>query len=101
MYVIRLTLLAKPGSGGALIEKLRAAAPHFASAGMGNPRILTDVVGTTWTILMEFEVESLNTYFEMSDARESQPGLAAAMQGYADLVVSGKREIFKVVSLEG
>ncbi len=97
MYIIRNTMYAKPGSGGALIEKLRAAIPHFEELGMGNPRILSDAVTTTWTISMEFEVESVSTYFDMLEGRSKSEGLGQAMKGYTDLVTGGKREILKVV----
>ncbi len=47
MYVIRNTMYAKPGQGAQLIEKLKAAIPHFEAMGPKNLRVLTDAVATT------------------------------------------------------
>ena len=50
MYVIRNTMYAKPGKGGELIQKLKAAVPHFQAMGPTNVHVLTDAVATTWTM---------------------------------------------------
>ncbi len=96
MYVIRNTMYAKPGHGKDLVEKLKAAIPHFEAMGPKNLRVLTDAVATTWTIAMEMEVESVGTYFDILEGRSKSPGLGEAMKGYAELVTGGKREIFKI-----
>lgn len=97
MYVIRNTMYAKPGCGGALIEKLKAAIPHFEAMGPRNPRVLSDAVATTWTIAVEMEVDSVSTYFDVLEGRTKSPGLGEAMSGCTELVTGGKREIFKIV----
>jgi len=96
MYVIRNTMYAKPGCGGALIEKLKAAVPHFEALGPTNVRVLTDAVATTWTIAVEMEVDSVTTYFDMLEGRAKSERLAEAMSGYTELVQGGKREIFRI-----
>lgn len=96
MYVIRNTMYAKPGCGGALIEKLKAAVPHFEALGPTNVRVLTDAVATTWTIAVEMEVDSVTTYFDMLEGRAKSEGLAEAMSGYTELVRGGRREIFRI-----
>ena len=96
MYVIRNTMYAKPGRGKELVEKLKAAIPHFEAMGPTNLRVLTDAVATTWTIAMEMEVESVSTYFDILEGRSKSPGLGEAMKGYTDLVNGGQREIFKI-----
>lgn len=97
MYVVRNTMYAKPGQGAALIEKFKAAAPHMEEMGPVQVRVLTDTVGEMWTVEIEMEVESLDTYFAIVDGRTSNPAMGEAMAGYAELVTRGKREILKVV----
>ncbi|TFG50681.1 MAG: hypothetical protein E4H37_08935 [Gemmatimonadales bacterium] len=97
MYVIRNTMYAKPGRGKELIEKLKAAIPHFEAMGPTNLRVLSDAVATTWTIAVELEVDSVSTYFDILEGRSKSPGLGEAMSGYTELVTGGKREIWKVV----
>jgi hypothetical protein len=96
MYVIRTTLYAKPGKGNELIEKLKAAIPHFEAMGPKNLRVLSDAVATTWTIAVEMEVDSVSTYFDVLEGRTKSSGLGEAMSGYTELVTGGKREIFKI-----
>jgi hypothetical protein len=96
MYVIRNTMYARPGHGKELIEKLKAAIPHFEAMGPKNLRVLADVVATTWTVAMEMEVDSVSTYFDILEGRAKNPSLAEAMSGYTELVTGGKREIFRV-----
>ncbi len=97
MYVIRNTMYAKPGRGKDLIEKLKAAVPHFQAMGASSARVLSDAVATTWTIAVEMEVEQVSTYFDILEGRSKNPGLGEAMSGYTELVTGGKREIWQVV----
>ena len=96
MYVIRNTMYARPGQGQQLIEKLKAAIPHFEAMGPKNLRVLADAVATTWTIAMEMEVDSVSTYFDILEGRTKNDGLGKAMSGYTEHVTGGKREIFRV-----
>ncbi len=96
MYVIRNTMYAKPGCGKDLVERLKAAIPHFEAMGVQDLRVLTDAVATTWTIAMEMEVESVSTYFDILEGRSKSSGLGEAMKGYTELVTGGKREIFRI-----
>jgi hypothetical protein len=96
MYVIRNTMYAKPGQGKALIEKLKAAIPHFEAMGPKNLRVLADAVATTWTVAMEMEVDSASTYVDILEGRTKSPALGEAMSGYTELVTGGKREIFRI-----
>ncbi len=94
MYVIRNTMYAKPDCGRELVEKLKAAIPHFEAMGPRNLRLLTDAVATTWTLAVEMEVDSVGTYFDILEGHSKSPGLGEAMQGYTELVTGGRREIF-------
>ncbi len=96
MYVIRDVFQAKPGKAKELAAKFKAAAPHLEQMGLGNVRILTDVAVNYWTVVAEGEVESLDLYFDIARRERDHPEIAAAMQGYMELVRGGHREIFRV-----
>jgi hypothetical protein len=64
--------------------------------GMKNMRVMTDTVANYWTVVAESDVESLDHYFEMARSERDHPEIAAAMQGYMDLVKGGRREIFRI-----
>jgi hypothetical protein len=58
---------------------------------------MTDVSGPRfWTLVAEFEVESLAAFFEMDDKAFADAGAGEIMAGYHDLVDLGRREIYKL-----
>lgn len=96
MFVIRDVFRAKAGKGRELTSKFKSASALMPNDGVHGRRILTDTVANYWTIVMETEVEKLDTYFELLNTRPSNPKAEEAMKGYADIVESGYREIFRV-----
>ncbi len=96
MFVIRDVFKAKAGKGKELVSKFKGAAEFMPNEGVHARRILTDTVANYWTIVMETEVEKLDTYFSMLDTRPSNPKAEEAMKGYADIVEGGYREILHV-----
>jgi hypothetical protein len=96
MFVIRDVFRAKAGKGRELIQKFKAAAEHMPKEGVHGRRILTDVVADYWTIVMETEVEDLDTFFRMLNTRPSNPRAEQEMKGYTDLVEGGYREILRI-----
>jgi len=96
MFVIRDVFRAKAGKGKELATKFKKAAALMPNEGISSRRILTDTVAAYWTIVMETEVEKLDTYFNMLNTRPSNPKAEEAMKGYADLVEGGYREILHV-----
>lgn len=93
MFVIRDVFRAKAGKGKELVSKFKNAAALMPKEGVNTRRILTDTVAKYWTIVMETEVEKLDTYFEMLGTRPSNPKAEEAMKGYTDMVEGGYREI--------
>jgi hypothetical protein len=95
--MIRSVLYCHPGKVGKLVEKFRAINAVMEEMGLGAFRMYTDVSGERfWTLVLQSEHESLDVYesFQakvMADARAQ-----AAMAGYHDLVVEGRREMYKV-----
>ncbi len=96
MYVIRETMTCRPGKVKPLVEKFRRMADLSEKLGYARPRILTDVAGGPyWTVQMEIQVEKVEDFFaSMNDPKWQEAG--PIMEGYHDLVDSGRREIFKI-----
>jgi hypothetical protein len=96
MFVIRDVFRAKAGKGRELVNKFKAAEQFMPKEGVRGRRMLTDVVTDYWTIIMETEVENLDSYFQMLGTRPSNPRAEQEMKGYTDLVEGGRREILRV-----
>ncbi len=101
MLVVREVMYCKPGKVRPLVEKFLAMNKLMAKSGMGAMRVLTDVsTDRYWTLVAEMEVENLAAFEKMM----SGSGMSEAdgkefekiMQGYHDLVESGRREIYKL-----
>jgi hypothetical protein len=96
MFVIRDVFRAKAGKGKELVAKFKKASELMPTEGVSGRRILSDTVAGYWTIVMETEVEKLDTYFQMLNTRPSNPRAEEAMKGYTDLVEGGYREILRI-----
>lgn len=97
MLLIREIMYCKPGKVRPMVEKFKAMAGVMEKLGMSRPRIMTDLTGVPyWTVITEFEVESLEAFFNMDDKAFADAGAAEIMAGYHDLVDHGRREIYKV-----
>jgi hypothetical protein len=99
MYVIRETMHCKPGRVRPMVERFKAMGSALEKVGLERPRLLTDLSGAQyWTVVAEFEVDDLATFFEMDDKAMAEAGAAEIMAGYHDDVDHGGREIYKVES---
>jgi hypothetical protein len=98
MYVIREIMHCKPGKAGEMVKRFKQMEPLMKEVGMTEPqRIMTDMSGECfWTVVAEQTVPNLEQYLEMSRTTMTDPRVQKIMQGYHDLVESGRREIFKV-----
>jgi hypothetical protein len=101
--LVREIMYCKPGKVRPMVEKFVAMSALMEKAGQGKMRVLTDFVAERyWTIVSEFEVESLDAFEKMMAGQgtpmdaESQKQMDDLMKGYHELVESGRREIFKV-----
>jgi hypothetical protein len=63
----------------------------------GRPRILTDLTGQYYTLVLESTYKNLAEYEEMAQKEMSAPGMGALYQKFVPLVDSGRREIFTIV----
>jgi hypothetical protein len=97
MYVIREIMYCKPGKVGEMIKRFKAMEPLMKEAGQSAPKVMTDVTGEQfWTLVWEQETPSVDEYMKGMQQAGSDQRMQQIMQGYHDLVMSGKREIYKV-----
>ena len=97
MYLIRETFQAKPGKAKDLVKMFKLAAPHFAKEQkMQNMKVLTDIVGNYWTVVVETEVEELGIFFKELRTATMSDEVKEIMKGYMDCVEGGRREIFMI-----
>ncbi|HEX6643734.1 MAG TPA: hypothetical protein VF037_03600 [Gemmatimonadales bacterium] len=101
MLVIREIFHCKPGKVRPMVEKFLAMARLSEKTGQGAMRIMTDFCAERyWTVVSEYEVPSMQAFEEMmagkgmteEDAREYE----RIMEGYHDLMVGGRREIYRI-----
>ena len=87
----------KPGKVKDLVVKFKKMSEAMKKMGYGPLRIYTDVSGENyWTVVIEQDVERIDDMAEMARTTMSNTELAAAMEGYHDLVQNGRRELYKV-----
>ena len=97
MIVIRETFRDRAGMASRLAQLL-------SDALLGSPdrtRILTDVVGPFNTVVIETEVDSLDTFEKRMEQYSRDAEIRTKMAGYTDLYIEGRREIYRVVGSTG
>ena len=99
MYVIREVLNCKPGKVRQMVEKFRSISTVLKEMGQEPMRLLTDVTGEPyWTIIAEAKVEKIDDFFAIEQTLMSNATLQKVMADYHDLIVSGRREIYRLES---
>jgi len=98
MYLVREIMHCKPGKAGEMVKRFKTMEPMMREVGMkGAQRVMTDMSGERfWTVIAEQEVETLEQCLDLSRRTMTDPRVQKIMQGYHDLVESGKREIYKI-----
>jgi quinol monooxygenase YgiN len=97
MIVIRNTFHCKPGKAKELVTKLKASGKAMKSAKLiAGFRVMTDTAATFWTVVLETEHASLEAWESAFPQYGSHAKIQAAMEGYMELVESGRREIWKL-----
>ena len=98
MYVVRDIFHCKPGKARELAEKFKTT---FASMEehdrFTNCRVMVDAVADYWTVVLESDVESLADFEQHSREFGTRPEVRAALEGYMELVIKGRREIFRLL----
>jgi|SRR6185503_13326478 len=97
MYVIREVLHCKPGKVRPMADKFRAISNALKEMGEEPMRVLTDVTGEPfWTIVAEARVDRIEDFFTFEQKLMANPAVRTAMADYHDLVVEGRREIYRI-----
>jgi hypothetical protein len=93
MYIIRDIFQTKPGKAKNLVAMFKKSMALMEKEGV-KTRVMTDTVAGYWTVVCESEVSELEKYFRMGQQRN--PEMEKAMEGYMDLLIGGRREIFRI-----
>ena len=101
MLLVREIMHCKPGKVRPMIEKFIAMDKLGRKAGMPKMRVMTDFCGERyWTIVAAMEVASVEEFEKMMQGTGQSPEdlkeMERLMEGYHDLVESGRREIYKI-----
>jgi predicted translin family RNA/ssDNA-binding protein len=96
MIIVHEIFVCKPGNASklaTLFKEVMADSPEFVN-------ILTDMTGEFNRVIMQSKYENLTAYEErfknyIEDSEEVKK-MKEKMQGYHDMYLTGKREIFKV-----
>jgi hypothetical protein len=97
MYMSREVMHCKPGKAKDLVAKFKKMGDAMKTRGFPTVRIYTDVSGENyWTVVMEQEVEKIDDLAELSRKMSEDKELMKLMDGYHDLVINGRRELYKL-----
>jgi hypothetical protein len=97
MFIIREVLHCKPGKVRQMVEKFRAISSALEALGQGPLRLMTDVSGEPfWTIVAEAEVERVDDFFTLEQKLKASDTLRTTMADFHDVIVSGRREIYRI-----
>jgi hypothetical protein len=96
MFVMREVLVCKPGKVGELKKKFKALNAIVTKKDFPPFAIMTDVAGENfWTLVLEMESDSVAAFFTMEEQVMADKEAQQVMAGYHDLVVGGRREVFR------
>lgn len=99
MFVIREILRCKPGQVRPMVEKFRTISAALQDLGHPPLRLLTDVTGEPfWTLVAEAQVPAVDDFFAAERQLMANEKVRAVMNGYHDLLESGRREIYRIES---
>ena len=99
MFVMREVLQCQPGQVGELKKRFLALNAIVKQKGFEPFTLMTDVAGEHfWTLVVETQADSVDRLFTMEDQVMADKDAQQAMAGYHDLVVHGRREVFRKVS---
>ena len=97
MIVIRNVFRIRAGSMKQAVAQIQVGRPLLAKFGLKNPRALTDVTGTFYTIVLESECENLAEFEKQLATSFGSAEWQAWYKEFTPLIESGFREIFQVV----
>jgi hypothetical protein len=97
MFLVRDIMFCKPGQARPMVEKFRKLSKVMQQMGIGPMRVMTDFTAERfWTVIAETEVSDLAEYTKQSRQASDSKETREIMQGYHDIVESGRREIYVI-----
>jgi len=97
MFLVRDIMFCKPGKARPMVEKFKALSKLMGGMGFGTMRVMTDMSSERyWMVVAEVEVSSLEQFAETAKKSMQMKEFQDTMQGYHDLVESGRREIYTI-----
>ncbi len=97
MYMSREVMHCKPGKAKDLVAKFKKMDDAMRSKGFPAMRIYTDISAEHyWTVVMEQELEKIDDFAEMTRKMSEDKDLMKIIDGYHELVVDGRRELYKL-----
>jgi hypothetical protein len=98
MIVIRNTFRVKFGQAKPAVAALKQMREMLPRLGLKSPsRILTDLTGPSYTLVLEVQYDSLATFEQEAKTVFSNPEWRGTYEKFAAYVESGGREIYNVV----
>lgn len=99
MYMVREVLSCNPGKVNALVQKFKALNEVMEAMELAPFRMYTDFAAERfWTLILEHDYGSLDEIAELEANVMADERAQSAMAGYHELVASGRRELYNVVS---
>jgi hypothetical protein len=97
MIMVREVLNCRPGRVRDLVEKFKALGDVMREMGEEPFRIYTDVAGEPfWTVVLERDYASVEESLALEERVMKEEAAQAAMEGYHELLRSGRRELYRV-----
>lgn len=97
MILIREVMHCRPGKVREMVDKFKGLSAAAQQMGFPPFRIYTDVSAEQfWTVVLQGEAENVGAFLDMERTVMANAQAQKAMEGYHDLVVSGRREIYQV-----
>jgi hypothetical protein len=97
MLVVREVFVAKPG----MASKLARVLCDAVGGGPDRVRVMTDLIGQFNSVVMETEVDSLQTFEQRMKQYQADQQIRSKMAGYTEMYLEGRREIYEVVGGTG
>ncbi len=97
MYMSREVMHCKPGKAKDLVAKFKKMSDAMKTRGYPGMRIYTDLSAEHyWTVVTEQEVEKIDEFAEMTRKMSDDKELMKIIDGYHELVLDGRRELYKL-----
>ncbi len=91
---VREVFTAKPGSASKLARLFKDGLANMPEL---NTRVMTDYIGPFNTVVLVSEVENLDLFHKSLDDYMARPDIREKFQGYTDLYLTGRREVYKLL----